>query len=57
MQGADIHPIQADQELLAGLSQPANHALHGHSGLNAVISNSFGFGGTNATLAFKRFEG
>ncbi len=25
--------------------------------LNCVISNSFGFGGTNATLAFRRFNG
>ena len=24
--------------------------------LNCVMSNSFGFGGTNASLAFKRFE-
>ncbi len=27
------------------------------SGLNCVMSNSFGFGGTNATLMFKRLDG
>ncbi|MEJ2120808.1 MAG: beta-ketoacyl-ACP synthase I, partial [Alphaproteobacteria bacterium] len=25
--------------------------------INCVMSNSFGFGGTNAALAFKRFDG
>jgi 3-oxoacyl-[acyl-carrier-protein] synthase-1 len=25
--------------------------------INCVMSNSFGFGGTNASLIFKRFDG
>lgn len=28
-----------------------------NAGLNCVMSNSFGFGGTNATLVFERYNG
>ena len=28
-----------------------------NAGLQTVMSNSFGFGGTNATLIFKRYNG
>jgi 3-oxoacyl-[acyl-carrier-protein] synthase-1 len=35
---------------------PIVRAREDSAGLNCVVSNSFGFGGTNATLAFRRFE-
>jgi 3-oxoacyl-[acyl-carrier-protein] synthase-1 len=35
---------------------PIVRELQEQAGLNCVVSNSFGFGGTNATLAFRRFE-
>ncbi|HEY9550209.1 MAG TPA: beta-ketoacyl-ACP synthase I [Kiloniellaceae bacterium] len=36
---------------------PIVRTLEENVQLNCVMSNSFGFGGTNASLAFKRFEG
>ncbi|MEQ8355576.1 MAG: beta-ketoacyl-ACP synthase I [Kiloniellaceae bacterium] len=36
---------------------PIVRELEDNVQLNCVMSNSFGFGGTNASLAFKRFEG
>ena len=35
---------------------PLVRARQDDAGLDCVMSNSFGFGGTNATLAFRRFE-
>ncbi len=35
---------------------PLVRAREDNAGLDCVMSNSFGFGGTNASLAFKRFE-
>jgi 3-oxoacyl-[acyl-carrier-protein] synthase-1 len=32
------------------------HCRHG-TGLRTVMSNSFGFGGTNASLVFRKYEG
>ncbi|PJF38064.1 MAG: beta-ketoacyl-[acyl-carrier-protein] synthase II, partial [Phototrophicales bacterium] len=39
----------------APLNYVPNNAVEAE--LNIAISNSFGFGGTNATIALKRFEG
>ena len=36
---------------------PIVRELQGDAGLNQVMSNSFGFGGTNCTLVFRRFTG
>lgn len=35
---------------------PIQRERRDHAGLRTVMSNSFGFGGTNATLVFQRFE-
>ena len=45
----DLDPAAGDAEIVTERIDNA--------GLNCVISNSFGFGGTNATLAFKRSDG
>ena len=46
-----------DQDIEAGcdLDYCANEARD--LNINVAISNSFGFGGTNGTLVFKKFEG
>jgi 3-oxoacyl-[acyl-carrier-protein] synthase-1 len=35
---------------------PIQRTRKDKAGLNCVMSNSFGFGGTNATLVFKRVD-
>ncbi|MBO22800.1 MAG: beta-ketoacyl-[acyl-carrier-protein] synthase I [Rhodospirillaceae bacterium] len=44
----DLDPEAGDADIVTGRIDDA--------GLNCVMSNSFGFGGTNATLAFQRHE-
>ena len=40
----------------AGAGFPIVRELQEQAGLNTVMSNSFGFGGTNATLVFRRWQ-
>jgi 3-oxoacyl-[acyl-carrier-protein] synthase-1 len=49
---ANIEELEPEAE-----GMPVVRALQDKVALNCVISNSFGFGGTNATLAFTRHEG
>jgi 3-oxoacyl-[acyl-carrier-protein] synthase-1 len=49
---ANIDNLDPDAE-----GMPIVRELEENVQLNCVMSNSFGFGGTNACLAFKRFEG
>ncbi|HEX9770642.1 MAG TPA: beta-ketoacyl-ACP synthase I [Kiloniellales bacterium] len=48
---ANIEDLDPEAEGMP-IVRECEHDVH----LNCVISNSFGFGGTNATLAFKRYE-
>ncbi len=45
----ELDPDMADMPILRTREDDAD--------INCVMSNSFGFGGTNATLVFKRFDG
>ncbi|MSO84416.1 MAG: beta-ketoacyl-ACP synthase I [Rhodospirillales bacterium] len=49
---ANIEELEPEAE-----GMPVVRALQDNVALNCVMSNSFGFGGTNATLAFTRYEG
>nr|WP_283623106.1 beta-ketoacyl-ACP synthase I [Alteromonas macleodii] len=49
---ANIETLDPEAEGMPILRERVDNA-----GLTTVMSNSFGFGGTNATLAFKRLEG
>ena len=40
----------------AAVGMPIITEMQEKAGINCVMSNSFGFGGTNASLVFKRYE-
>lgn len=46
--------IEQDDELAAGLPIVKQYE---EAELNTIMSNSFGFGGTNATLVLSKFKG
>ncbi len=48
---ANIETLDPDAE-----GMPVMRERRDNAGLNCVMSNSFGFGGTNAALAFKRYR-
>ena len=48
---ANIHELDAEADGMRIAQQRIDNA-----GLNRVMSNSFGFGGTNATLIFQRYN-
>jgi len=49
---ANIEELEPEAE-----GMPIVRALQDNATINCAISNSFGFGGTNATLAFTRYDG
>ena len=54
-----IHGDVMDYPALAAAMQGSNMVVHcaAIAGIDTVISNSFGFGGTNGTLAISRYHG
>ncbi|MEN8107377.1 MAG: beta-ketoacyl-ACP synthase I [Pseudomonadota bacterium] len=51
---ASANITEADPE---GADMPIVKTLEMNAGLNTIMSNSFGFGGTNATLVLQRLQG
>ena len=58
-EGQRLDAASANVETLDGGAEGMDVVTGAREGvtLNRVMSNSFGFGGTNATLIFQRFEG